>query len=208
MISQSPFNGSSFKVVALDASVILNLLATGMADRILNATNRQTVVVEHVVAELRYHPLDRRSLDKEIEHLANSGCLEISSLCSVGKEAFSRLVGGNLETTLDDGEAATLAHASVNSERRAAAIDEKKARRICRTQWPELPLLTSIDFFLNLEGKNGFDDDVIAEALYDALVHARMRVEPAHRRWVIDKIGADRSAGCSSLGVAARQLAL
>lgn len=206
MNSQSPFTDGSFQTVAVDTSVILNLLATGLASQILAATRRNFVVVNHVVAELRYHPLDGRSLDDEIENLTRKGSVRTTGLCTAGKEIFSRLVDGALGTTLDDGEAATLALAKANGEQCAVAIDEKKARRICQMQCPCTPLLSSIDFFINLEGKDGFSDEDLGQALYGALIHARMRVPLDYQEWVVSKIGVDRAAACRSLSVAKKAL--
>lgn len=206
MNSQSPFTDGSFHTVAVDTSVILNLLATGLASQILAATRRNFILVNHVVSELRYHPLDGKSLKEEIENLTRKGSVRTKVLCTAGKETFSRLVDGVLETTLDDGEAATLALAQATGEQCAVAIDEKKARRICQMQWPDTPLLSSIDFFVNLEGKDGFRDDDLGQALYDALIHTRMRVPLDRREWVVSKIGVDRAAACSSLGVATKTL--
>ena len=115
---------------------------------------------------------------------------------------YEALIDGNASSTLDDGEAATIAYAI--EVRGIAIIDEKKARRICGEGFPNLRLLSTADLLL---------DDLIgdalgrigqAESIFNALISARMRVPEEKLSLVIKVIGEERAAKCLSLPKAAR----
>jgi predicted nucleic acid-binding protein len=56
-------------------------------------------------------------------------------------------VVGPAQTTLDDGEAATIAHAvALNG---VALIDERKANRICTERFPELRIASTVDILVH-----------------------------------------------------------
>lgn len=75
--------------------------------------------------------------------LTSDKLLKVVALNDVGVRHFDDLVTGATTGTLDDGEAATIGYALQITG--VAAIDEKKAARICAQRYPDLPIITTVD---------------------------------------------------------------
>ena len=117
---------------------------------------------------------------------------------------FEELVVGPADTTLDDGEAATIAYALTHTS--TALIDERKAMRICAQRFPNLRVASTVDVLNHPEVQRELGTDALADAVFNALVRGRMRVLPHQLEWVVALIGADRAALCHSLSRRARML--
>lgn len=118
----------------------------------------------------------------------------------MGDEAeihFEELVIGSARSTLDDGEAATIACALELSA--FPLIDERKARRFCAQRYPDLSFGCTIDIFKHPEVGSALGDSELAIAVLNALKKSRMRVPQHHLAWVVNLIGAENAAGCLSL---------
>ena len=178
-----------------DASVVINLNASGCAEKVLKALRRGVKVVDAVTAELEE---GRQRQDAILlEKLAASGHVEIVSLDDDGERYFEQLVVGPAQMTLDDGEAATIAHAVAQCG--IALIDEAKANRICAELFPDLRIACSVDVFAHEAVQNALGRRRLADAVFNALFEGRMRVFPRHVDWVVSLIGADRAGRCASL---------
>lgn len=190
-------------LVVADTSVLINLNATGCAARILEALPFRVVVTETAAAELR---LDRRSgRDDAAQFAALTGAqlLGTVSLMEAGQQAFADLVIGPAAETLDDGEAATIAYAAQHGIR--PVIDDRKALRICKRKSPQLVPTSTVDLLMDSAVGATLGSDDLTQAVFQALVQARMRVPTERLGRVVRLIGAERAAQCPSLPLSARR---
>jgi predicted nucleic acid-binding protein len=181
----------------VDASTLINLNGTGCAAAILRAIPNRVIVMDAVVDELR---MDNRSSRDDAKlltsHIAEDLVLELA-IGALKSDHFESLVLGNATDTLDDGEAATIACAI--EMHAVAVIDERKARRICRARYPGVVVASTVDILALDCVTKALGDVRLAEATYNALTAARMRILPEHIEWVVSLIGAERAVLCTSL---------
>jgi predicted nucleic acid-binding protein len=185
-----------------DTSTIINLNATGCASAILRAVPNRFMITDFVLDELREDGQSKRNDAQLAAILIEQGLITVVDIASLSGNDFENLVAGMSAATLDDGEAATIAYASEKSF--TALIDESKANRICKVQYPKLLVGSTVDLLAldSVEAKLGRPS--LADAAYQALTGARMRVLPQHLDWVVDLIGPERVAQCLSLPKRAR----
>ena len=193
---QSCLNDLTLPVVA-DTSVIINLNASGCAEAILDALPNRFLVVLEVRLELEEDQRTGRNDATALNALVASGQVEIAQLGDSDIQHFSDLVTGPAAQTLDDGEAATVAYALEHGA--VALIDERKANRICTERFPALVTGSTVDLLAQGNVQAALGHDRLAEAVFHALRHGRMRVLPHHVPWVVDLIGQTRAARCPSL---------
>jgi predicted nucleic acid-binding protein len=188
--------------LVLDASVAINLNATGMAHDILRALPNKAAITNVVLSELKEgRRTGRRDADMVLE-IAKAGLMVIVPLSDLQEKHFESLVVGRGVDTLDDGEAATIAYAVEAGA--VALIDERKASRICRERYPTLRLGCSIDLFSHNAVEAAIGATRLAKGVFNALQDARMRVMPQHVEWVVKLIGQESASQCPSLPKAAR----
>jgi predicted nucleic acid-binding protein len=188
-----------------DTSVVINLNATGRAEEILKALPHRVAVVDVVVDEIN-GGVRRGRLDAiKLAALIEADLVEVVKLGPQGLHRFENLVVGSAGETLDDGEAATIAYAEQAGAR--ALIDERKARRLAGERHAAIPLGCTADLLACPEVERAVWIAGIAEAIYNALIGARMRVLEQHIDWVVKLIGDERVAACTSLPASARQQA-
>lgn len=188
--------------VVADTSVVINLNATGCAARILEALPFCVVVEETAAAELR---MDRRSARDDAARFATlteARLLRTVALREAGQQIFAALVIGPAAETLDDGEAATIAYAAEHGIR--PAIDERKALRICARKFPQLSPMSTVDLLMHPAVPAALGAKDLVQAVFQALLQARMRVPPERMDWVVRLIGRERAAQCPSLPFSAR----
>lgn len=167
-----------------------------MAAAIIRAVPR-LVVVDVVLQELEYGRTKGRRDAELLRALIDQGVVGLVTLSDDAEAHFERLVVGAAAATLDDGEAATIAHAIVTGG--AAVIDERKAMRLCATHYPNLAIHTTVDVLAAPSIEAQLGKDALAECLFKALQHGRMRVAPGRLEWVLERIGEDRARLCESL---------
>ena len=180
-----------------DASTVININATGCPRRVIEVLPNRVAVVDIVRGELEGGRSRQRQDADLLNDLVVSGLVEIVELDPAGEDHFETLVVGPASMTLDDGEAATIAYAV--SQNAIALIDERKATRLCERRFPDLQLACTVDLFTHPQVSEALGKDRLAEAVFNALCHGRMRVFPQHIDWVIDLIGVDRAGQCASL---------
>lgn len=188
---------STSRVHVADASVVINLNASGCAREIAAAYPGRIAVVDIVLGELESGRPKGRQDAALLRRLIEDGVIELVSLNNEAEEHFAELIIGPAETTLDDGEAATIAYAIQQAG--VALIDERKALRLCAAQFPKLTVLTSVDLFAHDRVLKTLGSDRRTEALFDALILGRMRVPSHMHDWLILQIGQERAAQCPSL---------
>jgi predicted nucleic acid-binding protein len=189
-------------VLVADTSVAINLNASGSASKILRALPNKLVMVDLVSAELEMGR-DKGRIDADLnKDLVEAGLINIVSLGSAGHKRFEELVIGRAGETLDDGEAGTLAYAAAFGA--TAIIDERKALRICAMRFSAVRTAVTVDIFAHPEIEKALGRAQLAEAVFQSLRDARMRVLENHVPWVLDLIGPDRAAQCTCLPRGAR----
>ncbi len=188
--------------IVCDTSTVINLNATGCASAILRAVPNKFVIVDVVRDELGEDTRRSRNDALLVAELVKGGLVTVAKLGSSENVEFERLVSGSTAETLDDGEAATIAYAS--EHRFAALIDERKAIRICRMQYSGLLVGSTVDLLALECVEAALGREALANATYEALQSARMRVLPEYLDWVVSLITPDRATRCESLPRRAR----
>lgn len=179
-----------------DASVWINLAATGGASRILQALPRALAITDVALGELeRGRPKGRQAAD-EVAALLHMKVMQVVPLASEDEALFLSLVGGAASETLDDGEAATLACATRLGA--CAVIDERKATSLAARRLTALEICSTCDLLLGPDVRGMMGDADLAEALFAALTQARMRVPDHHAPAVVALLGV-RAASCLSI---------
>lgn len=193
---------SNHETLVLDASVLINLLGTGNPDVILKALKRTIVVDELVIREVAIDQCTRRSSAGLLKKLEDSGLIRVVKMNAEAYDIFLSLTGADPPDDLDDGESATLAQVIQNGG--YAVIDEKKAIRVAALHQPGVFLLDSVDLLASPDVVSGLGLPMVADAVYSALMNARMRVPKEKRAWVAEVLGEARATECVSLGAILR----
>ena len=182
--------------VVADASVVINLIASGFAATILEPLGSPLRVPGEVQAELERGRSRGRTDADDLTSLVDGGQVAIVGLGAAGMGHFHALVTGSVQDTLDDGEAAAIAHAL--EHRIPVLIDEKKATRLSVERFPHLTVGSTVDLVgcTAVQAALGAD---LADAIFTMLFVGRMRVLPRHLDWVVEQIGPQRAARCSAL---------
>lgn len=183
--------------LVLDASVAINLNATGSVRRILDALPNSIVIVDVVADELESGRDNGRTDADMVAALVKSGRVELASLCAESEGNFLAMVSGSGASTLDDGEAATIAWAVAHGG--IPVIDERKGLAICRDRFPNTPAVTTTDLLAHNNVLSALGPMELSDAIFNALRLARMRVQDCHLGWVVQHIGQSRASMCSSL---------
>lgn len=185
------------EAIVLDASVLINLLATGNAGSILVALDAPLLVTEHVVREIGRGISDGRSESGMLAPLIEDQVLKVEELTGPSLDHFFEMVSGQTSNTLGDGEAATLAFAHSNGF--SAAIDERKATRIAAERFGKLKLITSVDILAYAPVQASLGRERLASMTLQALRLARMQVWDHQFDWVVQLIGQENLGECPSL---------
>jgi predicted nucleic acid-binding protein len=201
---ESPTSLIRPETIAADASTVINLNATGRARDIVQALGSRFVVVDIVQTELDGGRRNGRRDADLLDGLLADRLFELVHLDATGLDHFETLVVGPAIATLDDGEAATIAYSIATGA--TAAIDERKATSICSQRYPALSLCSTVDILARLDVQKALGKDELSAAVFRALTHGRMRVLPHNVRWVVDLIGPEQAATCTSLPKIARRL--
>lgn len=183
--------------LVLDASVVVNLNATGFADRVLDAIPAGVFIPDPVVRELQRGTKMGYSDATDLDMLLAQGLINTLKVPVSVQSEYISLVSGSSTSSLGDGEAATIA--SAFAMRAWAGIDERKARRICRESYKDVRVASTIDILAHPEVVRSLSDDEFSSALLAALEVANMQVQKHHMDWVVAHIDPNRLSGCLSL---------
>jgi predicted nucleic acid-binding protein len=184
--------------LVLDASVALNLLGSGRPSRILELLQREVVIEETVLDEVRVDPSDGQSGRLKLDALKAAGLLDYVRLSNAAYLIMLEITGAVPPNDLDDGEAATIAYAE--EMRACVVLDDKKAIRIARMRGLTEATLNTLDLLFSSEVESAMSKDELSDLVFAALQNARMRVPNEYRKWVVALIGEARAALCPSLG--------
>ena len=188
--------------IVVDASTAINLNATGYGARILRAIPNSVIMIDAVQKELLEDVRNGRNDGQMIAVLVSAGLIAIARLDDLTGTHFEELVIGSGDSTLDDGEAATIAYGVEKGA--IALIDERKATRLCSVRYPQLVVRNSLDIFAHDEVLKELGEQYLAEAVFNALHNARMRVPAQAIQWIVQLIGPEKALLCESLPRAIR----
>jgi predicted nucleic acid-binding protein len=196
-MSSSSFLTNPRASLIADASVVINLNATARAAEIIKAVPNPFIVTDNACAELEAGIRNGHRDHAHLLELIDAGVVRRASLGNAVTIVYESLIDGSTLRTLDDGEAATIAHAQEIGG--VALIDERKARTLCTASFPLLQIASTVELLMHdaVAGAIGADGQV--EALMNALTNARMRVPAEHIGKLTAIIGAERAASCFSL---------
>lgn len=186
----------------MDASVVINLLATGCFSALLARTPGRFVIVQQVKDEVRIDPLTRKPHENVLAPFIDNGAIQLVDLGDSELNTFIDLVGAPAPDDLDDGEAATIAYASHNLA--CPVIDESKGRRICREKFPALDVIDTIDLLRMVKHDDGFSEMDFIRGIEGALTIGRMRVAEHHLEWLSSMVTREALMGAPGLKRVAR----
>ncbi|MBX9615939.1 MAG: hypothetical protein K2X25_10120 [Caulobacteraceae bacterium] len=187
---------------ALDASVCINLAATGRATEIFEALKAEFFVTRVVVEELARGRGQGRSAADELATWLHLGFVMEQDLLPESEDTFLSLVGGPAAVTIDDGEAATIAWAITNDA--VIVTDDRKAVQIAKVRFPLLKVLSTTDLLLHGNCQNALGPSAVVDCIENALLNAFMRVPIDQLDRVVQLLGPERTKKCRSLPSAVR----
>lgn len=190
----------------LDASVVVNLNATGYAAKILTALPFEVLVPMPVIKELRNGASRGHADATDLADLLNRGIVFEAPFGGAAQREFIALTAGSAVSSLGDGEAATIACAY--SSGAWAAIDERKARRICDERYKLITVVSTVDILAHDDVMSAMTQDEMTKAVFAALDVANMHVQPHHIDWVTGWIEDRFLHRCTSLPRSVRERAL
>lgn len=199
-MTSSAFRAEPGAILVADASVVINLNASGHARRIIEASRARMLVPANASFELAVGARFGHDDGRQLDMLVADGIVERIELGPVALPLYESLIDGSRGDTLDDGEATTIAAAAEHGA--VALLDEKKARRVCRALFATLILGSTAELLLDAVT---LGRQVQSEAMVNALQRGRMRVPPEFVESAIALIGAEQASACPSLPRRARE---
>lgn len=181
--------------LVLDTSVLINLHASTHGARILSSLPNDILVPEIVVLELEHETSKNNGEHQFIHDLIATRKVKIIALSDHEYEVFGGLVSGS--SSLDDGEAATIAAATFRSC--LPIIDERKGRQRAQECFPGKQPGWSLDIFRHPKVVAELGVALSTDALYFALRYGRMRIQEANCDQVVSLIGVQRALECNCL---------
>ena len=185
-----------------DASVVINLNATGCARAIITAFPNRWAVTANALAELVGGMRNGHDDARALQTLIDAGVIDLVGLGDNGGRVYEALIDGSALRTLDDGEAATIGYA--HEVGGIALIDERKAMNLCADRFPDMLVVSTVQLLLHEAVVRALGQRGHVDAVLGALQKARMRVPPDRISQVVAVIGEKSAASCLSLPKAAR----
>ena len=196
-MNSSNFPGNPRVPVVTDASVIINLNATGDAAAIIDAFPNPFMVTANVRRELSRGESRGHVCGEKLDALISQGVLALAELGPADDIVYRSLVEGGFEGTLDDGEAATIAYAVGQDS--VALIDERKSKKMCATRFPALLFASTVELLLDSAVAERLGESGQSDAIFFALRDARMHVPHHALPEIVERIGEERAVECPSL---------
>ncbi|KAB0678454.1 hypothetical protein [Aureimonas leprariae] len=200
----SRFFASSPSLLIADASIIINLNASERAADIVKALPHRFAVTGNAVVELEAGEGNGHDDARQLQRLIRAGLVERVEIGAAGAPIYETLIDGSARSTLDDGEAATIACAVEQGG--FALLDERKARSLCAASFAALPMACTAELLMHPAVADILGPEHIT-AVVRALQIGRMRVPSEFLAAVTRLLGPDHTAACSSLPKAVRQTA-
>jgi predicted nucleic acid-binding protein len=192
--------------LVLDASVVVNLNATGFADRVLDAIPVGVFIPDPVIKELRNGIKKGHTDATDLNELLVKGLVSTLKVPASAQAEYIGLVSGSATSSLGDGEAATIASAFAIGA--WASIDERKARKICANRYPNIKVASTVDILSHPNVVSSLTKTELSAAILAALEVAHMQVHKHQIDWVINQLPFDRIENCISLPTSVRRAAI
>lgn len=173
--------------LVLDASVLINLLGTGMAAEILDACEFKCSADGRALAELLRHPRPDGNLKVELETLEKKPILHRLRIAGAQVEEFVNIAGAEAPNDIGDGEAATIVQAHTLSA--VAVVDDRKARRAATERYSDLILSTTADLLAHRSVVTRLGEKQATYAFGEARKYARMSIPERYQRWFSEAFG-------------------
>ena len=201
-MSSSNFLTDPHSVLVTDASVVINLNATGYARAIITAFPNKWAVTANALAELVSGTRNGHDDARALQMLIDAGVVDLVGLGDIGGRVYETLIDGTALRTLDDGEAATIGYA--HEVGGIALIDERKAMNLCAHMFPDLLVVPTVRLLMHESVVRALGEQAHVDAITSALQKARMRVPPDQISRVVAIIGEKNATFCMSLPKSAR----
>lgn len=201
-MSSSNFLTDPRTILVADASVVINLNATGCARAIVTAFPNRWAVTANALTELVGGMRNGHDDARALQALIDTGVIDLVTLGDTAGNVYETLIDGSALRTLDDGEAATIGYA--HDVGGIALIDERKAMNLCADIFPDLPVVPTVQLLLHEAVVRALGPQGHVNAVLAALQKARMRVPPDQISRIVAVIGERSAASCLSLPKAAR----
>ncbi len=182
---------------AADASVVINLIATGVAQTILDALPNRFVVTGDVVQETGHGRRQGRRGNDTFAALVETGRAEIVALDVPASHTSDSLTKGVFGKPLGNGEASTIAWAAAHDA--VVLVDERAANQVCARHFGALAVGSSVGMLAHDAVGAALGRAGLADAVFNALRHGRMQVPSHSTEWVVEMIGPERAVQCRSL---------
>lgn len=187
----------SDRPIFADASSLINLHASGVDALVFAGLPHTVNVPQNAVNELERGRKRGYTNADRLAETVRTGLLKVTALSGLSLEIWESLISGPVSDTLDDGEAATLAltveHGGI------ALIDEQKALRIAAARFPQIEVVTTTELFLHPSTVEIIGSQRHVQAIYHALVGAKMNVPSHLMHSVAILIGPERLRDCRSI---------
>lgn len=170
--------------LALDTSVLLNVLGCGAIEDVLGGLGGPCLVEDKVLGEMQRHPVPGLCHLTELEALMKSGHLARVTMSGMEYVHFLSMVQAPLGRRLDVGESATLAIA--HSRGHGVVMDENKGRRYVADHFPAIPVVSSLMLFISATARLGRDRTFLRGVVDSARRTARMAVPKSERDLLLD----------------------
>jgi predicted nucleic acid-binding protein len=172
------------RLVVLDASVLINLLAMPEPLTILGPLAPRAIVPTVVAREV--HRL-ARPCQTDVDPLsAIKKLVGVVDLTPQELELFGELVGAPRPDDLGDGEAAALAVAMIRGG--ACLVDDGKAIRVAGGRRPVVDCEMTVDLLRWSANCGRVGQPLLERSIIDALTLTRMRVSARLMQWVADVV--------------------
>ncbi|WP_199089787.1 hypothetical protein [Bosea sp. ASV33] len=204
LMNASKFFASPPSVLVADASIVINLNASGRASEIIRALPHRVVVTSNAVIELEAGERNGHGDARQLRDLIGAGLVARAEIGSIGLPVYESLIDGSARLTLDDGEAATIACAAELGG--FALLDERKARNLCAASFASLPLGCTAELLMHPAVVTALAMNHVA-AVVRALQVGRMRVPPEFASDIAGLIGPEHAGACISLPKSVRRTA-
>jgi len=184
---------ASPSAIVLDASVLINILGSGSPADLLAAIGHQLIIPEPTLAEVSFDPSAKQPAAARTVELIEAGLLTAVPILGEAARLFSLLAA-----EMGDGEAAAVAYA-IETEA-FVAIDDRKARRVALPLIRKEPAFFTLDLLLSDQVVSTCGKAFALDAVFQALVNARMRVPHQYRAALVRLLGPEKAEQCPSLG--------
>lgn len=191
-MTYSDFLANTSTYVA-DTSFLINLNATSFSLEIIDKMKPSTIIItQQVYDELKNGQNSKYGDFDKINEFISKGFMKLQPLRSSALNIYENIVLGTAKYSLDDGEASVIACAV--DLKIYAIIDEKKATRICREQYPDLKTFHTLDIF-----KIYLNKPLIQNATQNALKGARMYIPKSRYDELKEIVGNNFMEECSCI---------